>query len=143
VVGVIAKIVSDRGFGFIKGEDGQQRFFHHTAVVKPAVFALLEEGQQVEFLTNDKRPGERGPRAEQVRLFDVDTPTAPEPVKPNELIRIEEEGRRCTICPERAVALVHSFPVCDWHILHGEGESCNTCGRGPVIRDSKCVVCLM
>ena len=44
--GTIKKIVSDRGFGFISGEDGKEYFFHRSAI---ANFDALRGGERVSF----------------------------------------------------------------------------------------------
>jgi len=62
--GTIKKLVRDRGFGFITGQDGAEVFFHRNAV-QGAAFDSLAEGQAVEF---DSEQGEKGPRAANVRL---------------------------------------------------------------------------
>ena len=56
--GTIKKLVSDRGFGFLQGPQGEV-FFHHS-VVKDTSFDVLHEGQAVEY--EDER-GAKGPRA--------------------------------------------------------------------------------
>ena len=61
--GVIKKLVSDKGFGFIAG-DGGELFFHHSAV-EGVAFETLREGQTVEF-TEGRGP--KGPRAESVTV---------------------------------------------------------------------------
>lgn len=61
--GTIKKLVADRGFGFIKGDDGEI-FFHHSALVGTTIEAM-QEGQGVEY---DEGRGPKGPRAENVRL---------------------------------------------------------------------------
>ncbi|MCA9197801.1 MAG: cold shock domain-containing protein [Pirellulaceae bacterium] len=61
--GVIKKLVSDKGFGFIKGDTGEF-FFHHSAV-EGVPFESLQEGQNVEYTEGN---GPKGPRAEQVKL---------------------------------------------------------------------------
>lgn len=61
--GVIKKLVSDKGFGFIEGERGEL-FFHHSAV-QGASFETLREGQSVEY-TEGRGP--KGPRAESVAV---------------------------------------------------------------------------
>jgi CspA family cold shock protein len=40
---------SDKGFGFIRGEDGQEYFVHRSAVRDGSVFEPLREGQTVVF----------------------------------------------------------------------------------------------
>lgn len=61
--GVIKKLISDKGFGFIEGERGEL-FFHHSAV-EGASFETLREGQSVEY-TEGRGP--KGPRAESVTV---------------------------------------------------------------------------
>ena len=61
--GTIKKLVSDRGFGFIEGEQGEV-FFHHSAV-EGTSFEDLHEGQKVEY-TEGRGP--KGPRAESVTV---------------------------------------------------------------------------
>ena len=46
--GTIARLLIDKGFGFIRDESGTEHFFHRSAV-RGAVFELLREGQRVEF----------------------------------------------------------------------------------------------
>jgi CspA family cold shock protein len=62
--GTISRLLSDKGFGFIRGEDGTEYFMHRSAV-RDAVFEQLREGQHVLF---DAGQGAKGPRAENVRL---------------------------------------------------------------------------
>ncbi|MHC4399732.1 MAG: cold-shock protein [Planctomycetota bacterium] len=67
--GVIKKIVTDRGFGFISGEPNDV-FFHHSAV-EGEQFDDLQEGQAVEYEVeegDDPRRKGRGPRAAMVRV---------------------------------------------------------------------------
>jgi CspA family cold shock protein len=61
--GVIKKLISDKGFGFIEGERGEL-FFHHSAV-QGASFETLREGQSVEY-TEGRGP--KGQRAESVTV---------------------------------------------------------------------------
>ncbi len=64
--GTIARLLIDKGFGFIRDESGVEHFFHRSSV-RGAVFELLREGQRVEF-SNEDSP--KGPRAAEVRLLD-------------------------------------------------------------------------
>lgn len=59
--GTIKKL-TDKGFGFIKGEKNEI-FFHHSAV-EGGGFDSLREGQAVEYTEGQ---GPKGPRAENVR----------------------------------------------------------------------------
>jgi len=63
--GTISKVLADKGFGFIKGEDGQEYFMHRSAVRDGSVFEQLRDNQPVTF---DVGQGDKGPRAENVRL---------------------------------------------------------------------------
>lgn len=62
--GLIARLLRDKGFGFIRDETGVEHFFHRTAV-RGALFEELKEGQHVEFNIGQ---GAKGPRAENVEL---------------------------------------------------------------------------
>ena len=62
--GTIKRIVSDKGFGFVAAEDGNEYFFHQSAVTD-GQFDQLREGQAVTFQTGQ---GPKGPRAENVRV---------------------------------------------------------------------------
>jgi cold shock protein len=62
--GSVKRLIADRGFGFIVGEDGKEYFFHRDAVERPLVFESLESGEKVEF---DVTSGPKGPRAARVR----------------------------------------------------------------------------
>lgn len=64
--GTIKKLVMDKGFGFIEGENGQRdTFFHHSAVEEIS-FDDLTIGQRVSFEIGE---GPKGPRAENVRCI--------------------------------------------------------------------------
>jgi CspA family cold shock protein len=66
--GTVARLVRNRGFGFVRTGDGREVFFHSSAL--PAgVFDSLQEGQEVEFET-EPDPRGRGERARDVRLVD-------------------------------------------------------------------------
>ncbi|MDA8204280.1 MAG: cold shock domain-containing protein [Chloroflexi bacterium] len=62
--GTVKKIVSDRGFGFIAGEDGKEYFFHRSGVQQSLDFDRLAGGERVTF---DVQQSDRGPRAANVR----------------------------------------------------------------------------
>jgi cold shock protein len=64
--GTIARLLIDKGFGFIRDESGIEHFFHRSAVRGP-VFEMLREGQRVEFTTEESA---KGPRAGDVRLLE-------------------------------------------------------------------------
>jgi CspA family cold shock protein len=60
--GTIKKLIMEKGFGFIEGENGEL-FFHHTGLQDVSI-EDLSEGQTVEF---EEGQGPKGPRAENVR----------------------------------------------------------------------------
>lgn len=64
--GTIARLLIDKGFGFIRDEGGLEHFFHRSSI-RNAVFELLREGQRVEFIVEDSQ---KGPRAGEVRLLE-------------------------------------------------------------------------
>jgi len=61
--GTIKKLVSDKGFGFIKTDRGE--IFFHSSALNEISFEELREGQVVEF-TEGRGP--KGPRAEGIRV---------------------------------------------------------------------------
>src|SRR5205809_7776902 len=61
--GTIKKLVSDRGFGFIKAEDGQEYFFHRSGT--EGDFDGLQGGEKVSF---EIESSPKGPRAKSVRV---------------------------------------------------------------------------
>ena len=63
--GTIKKIVSDRGFGFIAGDDGREYFFHRDGLEASVNFDRLLGGEKVTF---DIEASQKGPRAQRVRL---------------------------------------------------------------------------
>ena len=62
--GTIKRLVSDKGFGFILADDGNEYFFHNSACTGIR-FDELREGQAVSF---ERGQGPKGPRAENVRV---------------------------------------------------------------------------
>jgi len=64
--GTIARLLIDKGFGFIRDESGTEHFFHRSSV-RQTVFELLREGQRVEFTQEDSQ---KGPRAGDVRVLE-------------------------------------------------------------------------
>jgi CspA family cold shock protein len=61
--GRIKKMVRDRGFGFIRGDDGKEVFFHRSGL-NAGDYDALNEGDSVEYVIQE---GPRGARAENVR----------------------------------------------------------------------------
>lgn len=60
--GTVKTLKQDKKFGFIKGEDGREFFFHASAL-KNVTFGELRLGQEVTF---EDAEGEKGPRAEDI-----------------------------------------------------------------------------
>lgn len=61
--GTIARLVRDRGFGFILGSDGIEYFFHRSSCAPDSSFDKLQEQDPVEF---EEGGGAKGPRAADV-----------------------------------------------------------------------------
>ena len=59
--GTVAKWIGDRGFGFIKCEDGKEIFVHNSDIQGKS---SLSEGEKVEFEVTE---GDKGPRAVKVK----------------------------------------------------------------------------
>ena len=62
--GTVKKVQSDRGFGFITGEDGIEYFFHRSGVDTSLNFDSLHGGESVSF---EIERSDKGPRASRVR----------------------------------------------------------------------------
>ena len=63
--GIIRRLVTDRGFGFIKTEEETDLFFHRNEL-QEVDYDSLTEGQQVDFEIEQGRGGR--PQAVRVRL---------------------------------------------------------------------------
>ena len=63
MTGTIRTLRVDKGFGFIKGEAGQEYFFHQSDIYGEGI-AELREGDGVEFEIADSP---KGPRAANVK----------------------------------------------------------------------------
>ena len=68
VRGRVKKLVPDRGFGFVRGDDGKEVFFHRSGLGAND-YDALSEGDIVEYVVQE---GPRGPRAENVRAIGAD-----------------------------------------------------------------------
>jgi len=62
--GTVKWFNSDKGYGFITGDDGVDVFAHYSQIQADG-FKNLEEGQKVEF---DVTQGAKGPQAENITL---------------------------------------------------------------------------
>ncbi len=69
--GRIKKMVRDRGFGFIRGDDGKEVFFHRSGL-NAGDYDALNEGDSVEYVIQE---GPRGARAENVRAVSATAET--------------------------------------------------------------------
>jgi len=63
--GIIRRLTTDRGFGFIQRAEGEDLFFHHSEL-QGVDFGCLRKGQEVEFEVKQRFSGH--PKAIQVRL---------------------------------------------------------------------------
>jgi len=63
--GTIRRLITDRGYGFIKTERGEDLFFHRNEL-QGVDYNSLREGQQVEFKVGQVRTGR--PEAVRVKL---------------------------------------------------------------------------
>jgi len=61
MTGTIARKVEDRGFGFIKGDDGKDYFFHRSGCITS--YDQLGRNQPVQF---EVEKSDKGPRATEV-----------------------------------------------------------------------------
>jgi cold shock protein len=68
--GAIKTLRRERGYGFIKGEDGKDYFFHHSCVL--GRYDELSEDDPVMFEIESNSPHpEKGPRAHNVERVEV------------------------------------------------------------------------
>jgi CspA family cold shock protein len=63
--GVVKWFNSEKGFGFISREQGEDVFVHFRAIASEG-YRSLEEGQRVEFVVTQ---GQKGPQAENVKVL--------------------------------------------------------------------------
>jgi len=61
--GTIKKLTRDRAYGFIRGEDGSEYFFHQSELRGGLVFEDVREGEAVAF---EPQPAAKGPRAKEI-----------------------------------------------------------------------------
>ncbi len=88
--GSIRRLITDRGFGFIKTEDEKDLFFHRSNL-EGVAYSSLREGQEVEFEIG--QDGKGRPQAVKVRLAETEVkeelPSAEETTEAPEAV---EEG---------------------------------------------------
>lgn len=63
--GLISEIFADKGYGFIRADDGRQIYFHKNAVLD-ADFGRLRPGMDVHFAEEE---GDNGPQASSMRAY--------------------------------------------------------------------------
>jgi CspA family cold shock protein len=66
--GTVKMFNKEKGFGFIRAEDGQDVFFHYSAIAMDGYKTAIE-GELVEF---DREESDRGLRASNVRKATAD-----------------------------------------------------------------------
>lgn len=64
--GIVSQLFADKGFGFIRTDDGRELYFHENAVLTG--FEHLRLGAEVHFADEE---GENGPQASTVRAYSV------------------------------------------------------------------------
>ncbi|WP_310336419.1 cold-shock protein [Pseudomonas corrugata] len=62
--GTVKWFNAEKGFGFIKPDDGSDDVFAHFSAITFSGYRSLEEGQKVEF---EITQGQKGPQAENIR----------------------------------------------------------------------------
>lgn len=62
--GTVKRVISERGFGFIVGDDGKEYFFHRDGLTSSVDFDRLVGGEKVSF---DTEAGPKGDRAVRVQ----------------------------------------------------------------------------
>ena len=75
VRGRVKKLVPERGFGFVRGDDGKEVFFHRSGLGSTD-YDSLSEGDVVEYVVQE---GPRGARAENVRAVSEAAVAADQP----------------------------------------------------------------
>ena len=52
--GTVVRMIRDRGFGFVRCEDGSEVFFHHSSLPR-GVFDTIQDGQEMELISKPTR----------------------------------------------------------------------------------------
>jgi CspA family cold shock protein len=77
VKGRIKKLVRDRGFGFVRGDDGKEVFFHRSGLGSTD-YDALSEGDVVEYVVQEGPRGARPRLAFPVAMHDGQAPARAE-----------------------------------------------------------------
>lgn len=64
--GTVKRMVRDRGFGFIRDEQGGEFFFHRSACVASDAFDVMREDKTIVEFTEEANP--KGPRATDIEI---------------------------------------------------------------------------
>ncbi|MFC1990136.1 cold-shock protein, partial [Chloroflexota bacterium] len=87
VKGTIRRLITDKGFGFIKTEDEKDLFFHRSNL-EGVEYSSLRDGQEVEYEVGQGRDGRS--EAVKVRLAEVEVkeelPSAEETAETPEVV---------------------------------------------------------
>ena len=62
--GTVTRVFLTRGFGFLRGEDGVERFIHVSTINGNLAWEQFKTGMKVTF---DPVDGKKGPRAENIQ----------------------------------------------------------------------------
>lgn len=65
--GEVEKFLEDKGYGFIKGDDGKKYFVRWTEVIPKKGFKTLHDGQEVDFDEAESEENDKGPYAKNVK----------------------------------------------------------------------------
>lgn len=112
VRGVIKRLVLNKGFGFIEGDDKLERFFHKSACRPWVNFDALAEGDAITF-EEDRSP--KGPRAKHIdnaagEIIDSTAKAIAPEFAPDPTPRAIPVGRRETETGRRTPAHHRSAP---------------------------------
>jgi CspA family cold shock protein len=89
--GVVKWFNAEKGFGFIKADDGSGDLFVHFSAIQGSGYRSLTEGAKVEYqLTR----GPKGPQAESVMSLDQTASAPPREATPSRVPRNQPAGAR-------------------------------------------------
>lgn len=84
--GIVDRVMTGAGYGFVRTEDGQEFFFHRNAL-QGVEFEELAPSSEVVFEAKDHAQGDRPdehPRAVNIRLAEGEVPAVDNSVLPRE-----------------------------------------------------------